>query len=110
MVAGDTSLHDFLESFLKSRTRWYDFPYRGARGIVAGTIVGEYELSRRVYMVLYRISSSRDPGAKAGDSLSPKDHAGLSLPIEIADKTNFGSSIYLYTTHMHKSSLPLKVS
>ncbi|KAL1817309.1 hypothetical protein ACET3Z_019883 [Daucus carota] len=74
-LAGDTSLHDFLESFLKSRTRWYDFPYRGARGIVAGTIVGEYELSRRVYMVLYRISSSRDPGAKAGDSLSPKDHA-----------------------------------
>ncbi|WOG91905.1 hypothetical protein DCAR_0311160 [Daucus carota subsp. sativus] len=76
-VASDTSLHDFLESFLKSRTRWYDFPYRGARGIVAGTIVGEYELSRRVYMVLYRISSSRDPGAKAGDSLSPKDHAVL---------------------------------
>ncbi|KAL1817208.1 hypothetical protein ACET3Z_019782 [Daucus carota] len=74
-LAGDTSLHDFLESFLKSRTRWYDFPYRGARGIVAGTIVGEYELSRRVYMVLYRISSSPDPGAKAGDSLSPKDHA-----------------------------------
>lgn len=54
-MAGDTSLHDFIESFLKSRTRWYDFPYRGARGIVAGTIVGEYELSRRVYMVLYRM-------------------------------------------------------
>ncbi|KAK1391564.1 Activating signal cointegrator 1 complex subunit 2 [Heracleum sosnowskyi] len=76
-VAGDTSLHDFLESFLKSRSRWYDFPYRGAKGIVAGTIVGEYELSRRVYMVLYRISSSRDPGAKAEDSLSTKDHAVL---------------------------------
>lgn len=76
-VASDTSLNDFLESFLKSRSRWYDFPYRGAKGIVAGTIVGEYELSRRVYMVLYRISSSRDPGAKAGDSLSPKDHAVL---------------------------------
>lgn len=74
-VASDTSLHVFLESFLKFRSRWYDFPYRGARGMVAGVIVGEHELSRRAFMILYRISSNRDPGAKASDSLSAKDHA-----------------------------------
>ncbi|MFS7938896.1 putative ubiquitin system component CUE, UBA-like superfamily [Helianthus anomalus] len=83
-VASDTSLHAFLESFLKYRSRWYDFPYRGAKGIVAGVIVGEHELNRRVFMILYRMSSNRDPGAKASDSLSARDHAGekklLDLP------------------------------
>nr|GLL48942.1 uncharacterized protein LOC109153195 [Ipomoea trifida] len=76
-VASDTSLHSFLESFLKFRSRWYDFPYRGAKGIVAGVIVGEFELSRRVFMTLYRISSNRDPGVKAADSLSQKDYSAL---------------------------------
>ncbi|KAI3460156.1 hypothetical protein Pfo_016819 [Paulownia fortunei] len=76
-VATDESLNAFLESFLKFRSRWYDFPHRGARGIVAGMIVGEFELCRRVFMVLYRLSSNRDPGAKAADTLSPKDHEAL---------------------------------
>ncbi|XP_023535224.1 activating signal cointegrator 1 complex subunit 2-like [Cucurbita pepo subsp. pepo] len=76
-VARDTSLHEFLDSFLKFRSRWYDFPHRGANGIVAGVIVGECELSRRVFMVLYRMSSNRDPGARAADSLSLKDHGVL---------------------------------
>ncbi|XP_004290962.1 PREDICTED: activating signal cointegrator 1 complex subunit 2 isoform X1 [Fragaria vesca subsp. vesca] len=76
-VASDTSLHEFLESFLQFRSRWYDFPHRGAKDTVAGVIVGELELSRRVFMVLYRISSNRDPGARAADSLSTKDHAAL---------------------------------
>ncbi|KAB2045028.1 hypothetical protein ES319_D01G133100v1 [Gossypium barbadense] len=74
-VAGDTSLHEFLDSFLQFRSRWYDFPHRGVKGIVAGVIVGEFELSRRVFMMLYRISSNRDPGARAVDSLSVNDHA-----------------------------------
>ncbi|XVE95023.1 hypothetical protein REPUB_Repub02eG0060300 [Reevesia pubescens] len=74
-VSSDTSLHEFLDSFLKFRSRWYDFPHRGVKGIVAGVIVGEFELSRRVFMVLYRISSNRDPGARAADSLSANDHA-----------------------------------
>jgi activating signal cointegrator complex subunit 2 len=69
-------LHDFLDSFLQFRSRWYDFPFHGVKGIVAGVIVGELELCRRVFMVLYRISSNRDPGAKAADSLSQKDHEG----------------------------------
>ncbi|KAF3446558.1 hypothetical protein FNV43_RR11738 [Rhamnella rubrinervis] len=73
-VASDTSLHEFLDSFLQFRSRWYDFPHHGAKGMVAGVIVGEFELSRRVFMVLYRISSNRDPGARAVDNLSPKDH------------------------------------
>ncbi|XVE70187.1 hypothetical protein DITRI_Ditri10aG0052400 [Diplodiscus trichospermus] len=74
-VASDTSLHQFLDSFLQFRSRWYDFPHRGVKGMVAGVIVGEFELSRRVFMVLYRISSNRDPGARAADSLSANDHA-----------------------------------
>ncbi|KAK9165982.1 hypothetical protein Scep_001173 [Stephania cephalantha] len=76
-VASDTSLHDFLDSFLKFRSRWYDFPRHGVNGTVAGVIVGELELSRRVFMVLYRISSNRDPGARASDSLSIKEHTAL---------------------------------
>ncbi|CAH9077854.1 unnamed protein product [Cuscuta epithymum] len=76
-VSSDTSLHSFLESFLKFRSRWYDFPYHGPKGIVAGVIVGEFELSRRVFMTLYRISSSRDPGAKAADTVCQKDYSAL---------------------------------
>uniref|UniRef100_A0A5B7BHE9 CUE domain-containing protein n=1 Tax=Davidia involucrata TaxID=16924 RepID=A0A5B7BHE9_DAVIN len=84
-LANDFSLHEFLESFLKFRSRWYDFPHRGAKGIVAGVIVGEFELSRRVFMILYRISSNRDPGARAADSLSPKDHAALLQEKKLVD-------------------------
>lgn len=76
-VASDTTLHEFLDSFLRFRHRWYDFPQHKAKGVVAGVIVGEAELSRRVLMVLYRMSSNRDPGAKASDSLSPNDHTVL---------------------------------
>jgi len=110
-VASDSSLRSFLESFLKFRSRWYDFPYRGARGIVAGVVVGEFELCRRIFMVLYRMwvtliskhlmhqvaslyavpfdlnssfnfrSSNRDPGAKTADSLTQKDHEGVCLSL-----------------------------
>lgn len=54
-VATDTSLHAFLDSFLNFRSRWYDFPYHGPKGMLAGVIVGEVELSRRVFMVFYRM-------------------------------------------------------
>lgn len=54
-MASDESLRSFLESFLKFKSRWYDFPHRGAQGIVAGVVVGEMELYRRVFMVLYRM-------------------------------------------------------
>lgn len=54
-MASDVSLHDFLDSFLKFRSRWYDSPHRGVKGIVAGVIVGELDLCRRVFMVLYRM-------------------------------------------------------
>ncbi|KAF8410214.1 hypothetical protein HHK36_002737 [Tetracentron sinense] len=76
-VASDLSLHNFLDGFLQYRSRWYDFPHHGAKGTVAGVIVGEFELSRRVFMALYRISSNRDPGAPASNSLSPKEHEAL---------------------------------
>ncbi|GAB2293842.1 hypothetical protein Dimus_028053 [Dionaea muscipula] len=76
-VASDASLHCFMDSFLQFISRWYDFPYHGAKGVVAGVIVGELELTRRVFMLLYRISSNRDPGASAAGSLSAKDHGIL---------------------------------
>ncbi|XP_073105142.1 uncharacterized protein [Elaeis guineensis] len=76
-VATNDSLHEFLDSYLQFRHRWYDFPHRGARGTVAGVIVGELELCRRVFMVLYRISSNKDPGARANECLSMKEHTAL---------------------------------
>ncbi|XP_054796786.1 uncharacterized protein LOC129302136 [Prosopis cineraria] len=76
-VATDTSLHEFLDSFLQFRSRWYDFPYRGAKDIVAGVIVGELDLSRRVFMVLYRISSNKDPGVQVAHTLNVRDHEVL---------------------------------
>ena len=54
-VASDASLHDFLDSFLQFRSRWYDFPFHGVKGVVAGVVVGEIDLCRRVFMVLYRM-------------------------------------------------------
>ncbi|PKU59472.1 activating signal cointegrator 1 complex subunit 2 [Dendrobium catenatum] len=76
-VAKNESLHQFLDSYLQFRSRWYDFPHRGSRGMVAGVIVGEADLCRRVFLVLYRISSNRDPEALAIDGLSVKDHTAL---------------------------------
>ncbi|XP_068654586.1 uncharacterized protein [Aristolochia californica] len=75
-VANDSSLHEFLDSYLQFRSRWYDFPHHGAKGTF-GVIVGEFELSRRVFMVLYRISTNKDPGARPGESLSAKEHTAL---------------------------------
>ncbi|XP_047089748.1 activating signal cointegrator 1 complex subunit 2-like [Lolium rigidum] len=76
-VAQDTSLHAFLDSYLQFRHRWYDLPHRSPKGTVAGLVVGELELCRRVFMVLYRISSNKDPGTGVGESLSMKEHAAL---------------------------------
>ncbi|KAI4337045.1 hypothetical protein L6164_015503 [Bauhinia variegata] len=84
-VASDASLHEFLDSFLQFRSRWYDFPHRGAKEIVAGVIVGELDLSRRVFMVLYRISSNKDPGARVSDSLSLRDHGVLLQEKQLLD-------------------------
>lgn len=76
-VARNDSLHELLDSYLQFRNRWYDFPHRESRKTVAGVIVGELELCRRVFMVLYRISSNKDPGAPVSESLSMKDHTAL---------------------------------
>ncbi|ONL94671.1 uncharacterized protein [Zea mays] len=84
-VAQNTSLHEFLDSYLQFRHRWYDLPHRGPKGTVAGLVVGELELCRRVFMVLYRISSNKDPGAGRGESLSMKEHAALLLEKKLLD-------------------------
>ncbi|RCV46029.1 hypothetical protein SETIT_9G499500v2 [Setaria italica] len=84
-VAQNTSLHDFLDSYLQFRHRWYDLPHRAPKGAVAGLVVGELELCRRVFMVLYRISSNKDPGAGRGESLSLKEHTALLLEKKLLD-------------------------
>ncbi|XP_062210268.1 uncharacterized protein LOC133911853 [Phragmites australis] len=84
-VAQNTSLHDFLDSYLQFRHRWYDLPHRGPKGTVAGLVVGELELCRRVFMVLYRISSNKDPGAGRGESLSTTEHTALVLEKKLLD-------------------------
>ncbi|CAL9116938.1 unnamed protein product [Musa acuminata var. zebrina] len=76
-VAKNDALIEFLDSYLQFRNRWSDFPHRGSRGVVAGVIVGELELCRRVFMILYRMSSNKDPGACRNDCLSMKDHTAL---------------------------------
>ncbi|KAE8731317.1 Nucleic acid binding, putative isoform 1 [Hibiscus syriacus] len=72
----------------RRESRWYDFPHRGVKGIVAGVIIGEFELNRRVFMLLYRISSNRDPGARAADSLSANDHAVILQENKLLDVPN----------------------
>ncbi|CAN6321026.1 unnamed protein product [Urochloa humidicola] len=84
-VAQNTSLHDFLDNYLQFRHRWYDLPHRGPKGAVAGLVVGELELCRRVFMVLYRISSNKDPGASRGESLGMKEHTALLLEKKLLD-------------------------
>eukprot|EP01018_Ginkgo_biloba_P013506 Gb_29127 [translate_table: standard] len=54
-VATDGSLHEFLDSYLRFRKRWYDLPDCRQSGSMAGLVVGDQELSRRVFMVLYRM-------------------------------------------------------
>jgi len=49
-------------------------PHRSPKGAVAGLVVGELELCHRVFMVLYCISSNKDPGAGRVESLSMKEH------------------------------------
>ncbi|XP_074574761.1 uncharacterized protein LOC141831249 [Curcuma longa] len=84
-VARNAELLEFLDSYLQFRNRWYDFPHRGARGVVAGVIVGELELCRRVFMILYRMSSNKDPGARPNDCLSIKEHTALLQEKDLLD-------------------------
>ncbi|XP_024526999.1 activating signal cointegrator 1 complex subunit 2 isoform X2 [Selaginella moellendorffii] len=55
-VTANESLHEFLESYLLYRRRWYDLHPTG------GVVPGEDDLSRRVFMVLLRMCSDEDPG------------------------------------------------
>ncbi|CAA6667408.1 unnamed protein product [Spirodela intermedia] len=84
-VVRSISLHGFLDSYLRFRNRWYDLPHRGPKGTIAGIVVGEAELSRRVFMVLYRMSTNRDPGANLSDCLNSKEHAALLQGMKLLD-------------------------
>ncbi|MQL95989.1 hypothetical protein Taro_028657, partial [Colocasia esculenta] len=76
-VASSDALHKSLDSYLQFRNRWYDFPHRGPRDTIAGIIIGEAELSRRVFMAFYRMSSNKEPGAHSGGCLNAKEHAAI---------------------------------
>lgn len=58
VVARDDSLEEFLDSYLQFRKRWYDLYHCGQSGSMAGLVVGDQELCRRVFMVLYRMLDS----------------------------------------------------
>lgn len=49
----DESLDTFIDSYLHYRRRWYD--NEATRKQTAGVIVGDGDLSRRVFMLLYRM-------------------------------------------------------
>lgn len=84
-VATDDSLHEFLDSYLQFRKRWYDLPHRSRNGSMAGVVVGDQELSQRVFIVLYRMSSNQDLGACASESFSSKEHTDLLLGKRLLD-------------------------
>lgn len=84
-VATDDSLHEFLDSYLQFRKRWYDLPHRSRNGSMAGVVVGDQELSQRVFMVLYRMSSNQYLGACSSESFSSKEHTDLLLGKTLLD-------------------------
>ncbi|KAH9329848.1 hypothetical protein KI387_001956, partial [Taxus chinensis] len=84
-VATDDSLQDFLDSYLQFRKRWYDIPHYSHAGSMTGLVVGDQELSRRVFMVLYRMSSNQDPGAPARGSLISTEHTDLLFEKSLLD-------------------------
>ncbi|GBG66207.1 hypothetical protein CBR_g57086 [Chara braunii] len=92
-VVRDASLHAFLDSYLRFRRRWFDLlpdndvkegvglggggNWRYNRRSRAGVVVGDAELARRVFMLLFRLSTSREPGVLPADCLAPKEHAAI---------------------------------
>ncbi|KAJ7540735.1 hypothetical protein O6H91_10G028400 [Diphasiastrum complanatum] len=76
-VANNRSLQEFLDSYLHFRRRWHDKPLSKATGAIDGVIVGDGDLSRRVFMILYRISLNQEPGAINNERLSFDEHSGL---------------------------------
>lgn len=61
-VTADNSIQVSLDSFLQFRRRWYDSSNIKIGKPLAGVIVGDQELLRRVFMVLYRMSLSIESG------------------------------------------------
>uniref|UniRef100_A0A7I4D7V6 CUE domain-containing protein n=1 Tax=Physcomitrium patens TaxID=3218 RepID=A0A7I4D7V6_PHYPA len=77
-VTMDESLDTFIDNYLHFRRRWYDSTaFITSSKQTAGVIVGDGDLSRRVFMLLYRISTHQEPGLPSRQCLSAKEHAGL---------------------------------
>jgi hypothetical protein len=55
-VAVNESLHNFVDSYLQFRRRWYNSrSWANSGAPTAGVVVGDGDLSRRVFMLLYRM-------------------------------------------------------
>ncbi|KAL2613198.1 hypothetical protein R1flu_024890 [Riccia fluitans] len=76
-VTLDESLSVFLDSYLHYRKRWFDVPTEPPSRPEINIVVGDGDLSRRVFMVLLRLSSRSEPGVADSESLSAKEHAGF---------------------------------
>ncbi|CAM6104534.1 unnamed protein product [Calypogeia fissa] len=94
-VATDESVSVFLDSYLHFRRRWFDNPL-GKPNV--SVVAGDGDLSRRVFMVLLRMSSNHDPGTLVSESLSAKEHAAILLEKKLLDipKLMDISAIYGY--------------
>ncbi|KAL3679871.1 hypothetical protein R1sor_022827 [Riccia sorocarpa] len=62
-VSSDDSLSVFLDSYLQYRKRWFDIPMESSSSPEVNIVVGDGDLSRRVFMVLLRLSYGYLPSA-----------------------------------------------
>ncbi|KAH7442412.1 hypothetical protein KP509_03G087200 [Ceratopteris richardii] len=63
-VYRDTSVEVSLDSYLQFRRRWYDFHAEERGKALGGVIVGDDDLFRRVFMVLFRMSLKSESKAQ----------------------------------------------
>eukprot|EP00250_Pteridium_aquilinum_P015084 c22365_g1_i1 orf=300-3116(-) len=75
-VTADNSIEVSLDSYLQFRRRWYDSRANESCKPLAGVIVGDQELFRHVFMVLYRMSLSLENGSwPTGNDVVPEERA-----------------------------------
>lgn len=85
-VTMDHTIEVSLDSYLQYRRRWYDLHVNEKGKPLAGVIVGDQELHRRVFMVLYRMSSNLEHGSSStSDDLSPEKHAEIAYKRQLFD-------------------------
>ncbi|MCO5601672.1 hypothetical protein L7F22_055795 [Adiantum nelumboides] len=79
-VTMDSSIEVLLDSYLQFRRRWYDVQTNGDGKPLAGVIVGDQLLFRRVFMVLYRMSLKSENRVQPYNAKSPSEgHTEISF-------------------------------